>query len=72
MDKIDYNAIKRTLERMPCRVHGEHPTVTIVRDGVNIKCCCDQFQKELTKKTEDLATKQVSDAIDAAFRKAFK
>ncbi len=45
MNKIDYNAIKRTLERMTCRVHGEHPTVTIVRDGVNIKCCSSNFKK---------------------------
>ena len=45
MDKIDYNAIKRTLERMTCRVHGEHPTVTIVRDGSISNAVATNFKR---------------------------
>lgn len=48
--KMDYNAIKRTLERMTC----------------------DRFQKELTRKTKELVSKQVTSAVDDMFLKAFK
>ena len=57
---------------MSCPEHGNHPVVTVFRDKIDIKCCCEAFRSNLIKKSEkliaDIAKKEIEDSLKKMFK----
>lgn len=69
---IDNHAIKRRLERLICREHGEHPKVTITAKGFSANCCCDAFRSEIAKQSKKIVAEETKKSIEKSLSKMFK
>lgn len=65
---MNLSPLKTQLERLTCNEHGTHPKVTLIKDGFNIECCCDNFKRKLNIEAQNLYGEMIKDE----FKKAFK
>ena len=40
------------VEAQTCKTHGEKASIKIVRDNIQISCCCNEFKQHLERKIE--------------------
>ena len=64
---LDLNRVKTQLEKQICKEHGGHPEITVNDMQVGIKCCCEEFEKELSDQMDKLISDQIDDQINDAF-----
>ena len=64
--------IASALERLRCREHGEHPTVTPKQDGVSVSCCCEKFKDSILEKYKEEAEKILQRQIEEEIKKMFR
>ncbi|WP_139855732.1 hypothetical protein [Aequorivita sinensis] len=72
MEKIDYNSVKRKIERELCVTHNQHPKFEKTHKGFNISACCEAFQAKIVKKTETIMADETKVAIEKMLSKAFR
>lgn len=72
MENIDYNSVKRKVERELCVIHNQHPKFERTNNGFNISACCEAFQSKIVKKTETIMADEIEVAIDKMLTKAFR
>lgn len=69
---IDFKIIKRKLELMSCPIHNKKPEMMLLKDNFRLKCCCDNFQKKLIEKAQEIMVEQAQDYIIKKLQKSFK
>ena len=65
---IDLNPIRDKLMRRVCPEHQLPPKIRMLRDRLDIKCCCEAFRKEVLRESESLIYK----AIEADMQKELR
>ncbi|MCQ2309129.1 MAG: hypothetical protein MJZ78_04030 [Bacteroidales bacterium] len=69
---MDLKPVKQSLERMSCPIHGSHPEVAVLRDKLEIKCCCEAFKAKLIERQRQLVAEQAKKEIENQLKKMFK
>lgn len=72
MEAINFNSVKRKLEKKKCQVHNEHPKVQKTSDGFEILACCEDFRSLMTKKMEKVVAEEIKSSLNKMFKKSFK
>lgn len=65
---MDLTPLKSRLEKLSCSEHGSHPKITLVKDGFDISCCCDNFKRKLSIEAKNLYGELVKDELKKAFK----
>lgn len=69
---IDYNVIKRTVEKELCIKHKEHPQFKKTVNGFQINACCEEFKSKVVEKAKKALAEQTKIAMQKMINKAFK
>ena len=72
MENIDYNSVKRKIERERCTKHNENPKFEKTSKGFNISACCEEFRSKMLKKTEKIMAEETKLAVEKMLKKAFR
>ena len=64
MKNIDYNKVKRKVEREKCPFHGEKPEFQKKHNGFTINTCCDEFRSKMIKKSEKVIEDEVANSMN--------
>jgi hypothetical protein len=72
MASIDYNSVKRKLEKERCSKHHQKPKFEKTLKGFNISACCEEFRSKMTKKTESIMADESKLAVEKMLKKAFR
>lgn len=72
MENIDYNSVKRKIEKERCLLHNEHPKFEKTHNGFNITACCEEFRSKMIQRSESIMADETKLAIDKMMRKAFR
>jgi hypothetical protein len=72
MENIDFNSIKRKIEKEKCSKHNQHPKVEKTAKGFNILACCEYFRSQMTKKMEKVMAEEIKSSIEKMLKKSFK
>ena len=72
MEHIDYNSVKRKIERERCFKHNQNPKFEKTFKGFNITACCEEFRSKMIKKTEKIMAEETKVAVEKMLKKAFR
>ena len=72
MDNIDFNSIKRKIEKDRCNKHNEHPKFEKTSKGFNITACCEEYRSKILKKTEVIVAEETKLAVEKMLKKSFR
>ncbi len=72
MENIDYNSVKRKIERERCSKHNKHPKFEKTSKGFNISACCEEFRSKMLKKTETIMAEETKSAVEKMLKKSFR
>lgn len=72
MAHIDYNSIKRKVERERCTKHNQNPKFKKTLKGFEIAACCEEFRSKVIKKTERIVADETKIAVEKMLKKAFR
>mgnify|MGYP006430663883 CR=1 FL=1 len=67
MKNIDYNKVKRKVEREKCPLHGEKPKFNKKHNGFTINTCCNKFRSKMIKKSEKIIKVEVVNSMNKMF-----
>jgi hypothetical protein len=61
------------LSRERCSIHGKSAEVKLMNNNIQISnICCNNFEKKLNKKAEDIIAKETEKHISDSIKKLFK
>ena len=69
---IDLNPIHDKLMRRVCPEHQLPPKIRMLRDRLDIKCCCESFRKEVLLESELLIYKAIEADMQKELRRILK
>lgn len=69
---IDLNPIHDKLMRRVCPEHQLPPKIRMLRDRLDINCCCEAFRKEVLRESESLTYKAIQEKVEKEMRKIFR
>lgn len=72
MEHIDYNSVKRKIERERCIEHNQHSKFEKTFKGFNISACCEEFHSKMIKKTEKIIADETKIAVEKMLKNAFR
>ena len=58
--KHDIIMIVERIESHTCKSHAEKATIKVIRNNIQISCCCNEFKNYLERKVEYELYKQFS------------
>ena len=72
MEKIDYNSVKRKIEKERCNIHNSSPKFEKTSKGFNITACCEEFRSKAIKKSEVIVREETKLALQKMLKNAFR
>ena len=69
---LDYNEIKRKIERERCAEHNESAKFVKTSNGFSITACCDNFEKKMSEKAEKIVGEETENAVNKMLKNMFK
>ncbi len=72
-ERIIFKNTVSKLSRERCSIHGKSALVKLVNKEIQISnICCENFEKKLNKKAEDIIAKETEKLISDSMKKIFK
>jgi len=70
--QLDYNVIKRKIEKESCKIHHEKAVFKKSIKGFTIQTCCQEFEKIIGLKSEKIIAEETKKAVETSLKKMFK
>ena len=65
-------AIQKQLMQVPCPVHGVYHEVHVWGDQLQIKCCCEDFRRQLLREADSLLYQALHEEMGKEIRRIMK
>lgn len=72
MSDLDYSSIKRKIENQKCSEHNKNPQFIKTIKGFEIKACCENFRRDIIKRSERIIAEETQKAIEKMMKNIFK
>jgi len=72
MEHINFNSVKRKIEKERCSKHNKHPKVQKTSKEFEVSACCEEFRKKMIAKLEIVMAEETKISIEKMLKKSFR
>lgn len=72
MEHINFNSVKRKIEKERCNKHNQHPKVEKTPKGFEISACCEDFRNKMIEKMKKVVAEETKISIEKMLKKSFR
>ena len=69
---MDLRSIQKELQQMLCPKHGQLPDISILGDRLHIRCCCEEFRRQLLREADSLMYQALYEDMGKEIRRIMK